>query len=229
MDIAEFLVFGGRVVPEPAAPAARHIPEPPRPSTTKKRDIAALLGPEATLYWPGGSGGGGSRRRVSGNPVVRPHARTSPSCRRCGQFHTTAEHELEETGSVPAQPGRRAPRTASTAASSPPRPAQRRPTSPASSPLALVRHAVAAVRGPGRFGDRKVFVFALWQRVGRKLGMSLDEFKQWLFSQHRARALQLARADLVSAMDPKLVASSEIRVPGAEFHFVVDPEPRGAR
>lgn len=203
-----------------------------------ERDLAAFLGPEATLYWPGGSGGGGSRKRVSGNPVVRPHARTSPSCRRCGQFHTTAEHELEETGGVPAQPGRRAPRTkatrvASTAAITSARPAQRRPTSPTQPPtqppLALVRHAVAAVKGPGRFGDRKVFVSALWQRVGRKLGMSLDEFKRWLFSQHRAGALQLARADLVSAMDPTLVASSEIRVPGAEFHFVVDPEPRGRR
>jgi hypothetical protein len=199
-----------------------------------ERDIAAFLGPEATLYWPGGSGGGGSRKRVSGNPVVRPHARTYPTCRRCGQFHTTAEHELEETGGVPAQPGRRAPRTkarraASTAAITSARPAQRRPTSPAQAPLALVRHAVAAVKGPGRFGDRKVFVSALWQRVGRKVGMSLDEFKQWLFSQHRAGAVQLARADLVAAMDPKLVASSEIRVPGAEFHFVVDPEPRGPR
>jgi len=196
-------------------------------------DIAAFLGAEATLYWPGGSGGGGSRKRVSGDPVVRPHARTFPSCRRCGQFHTTAEHELEETGSVPAQPGRaprsKAPRAASAASIKPGRPAQRRPTSPARSPLALVRHAVAAVKGPGRFGDRKVFVAALWQRVGRKLGMSLDEFKRWLFSQHRAGALQLARADLVAAMDPKLVANSEIRVPGAEFHFVVDPEPRGPR
>jgi hypothetical protein len=199
-----------------------------------ERDIAVFLGPDATLYWPGGSGGGGSRKRVSGNPVMRPHARTSPSCRWCPRFHTTAEHELEETGSVPAQPGRRAPRTkapraASTAATTPARPAQQRPTSPAQPPLALVRHAVAAVKGPGRFGDRKVFVSALWRRVGRKLGMSLDEFKQWLFAQHRERALQLARADFVAAMDPKLVASSEIRVPGAEFHFVVDPEPRGPR
>ena len=86
-----------------------------------------------------------------------------------------------------------------------------------------------AIRGRGRFGDRKVFVAALWRRVRRKLGMSLDEFKQWLFAQHRAGALQLARADLVSAMDPNLVASSEIRVPGAEFHFVVDPEPKELR
>jgi hypothetical protein len=49
--------------------------------------------------------------------------------------------------------------------------------------------------GPGRFGDRKVFVSALWRRVGRTLGMSLDEFKQWLLAQQRTSALQLARAD----------------------------------
>jgi hypothetical protein len=101
-----------------------------------------------------------------------------------------------------------------------------RPSPPARSPLVVVRDAVKEIKGPGRFGDRKVFVSALWQRVGRKLGMSLDEFKQWLAAQQRTGTLQLARADLVAAMDPNLVALSEIRDRGAEFHFVVDP---GAR
>ena len=209
-----------------------------KPSKELNRDIAAFLSTEATLYWPGGSGGGGSRKRVPGNPVVRPHARTYPSCRRCGQFHTTEEHELEAGGDQPApirrgEPSERprargkATRTVrTTKPTKPTKPTETRPSPPIRSRLAVVAGALKNVRGQGRFGDRKVFVSALWRRVRRKLGMSLDEFKQWLFSQHRAGWVQLARADLVAAMDPKLVASSEIRVPGAEFHFVVDPEPQ---
>jgi hypothetical protein len=312
-----------------------------------KQDVAAFLGGDVALYWPGGSGGGGSRKRLKGKaPVVRPHASTSPSCRRCGQFHSTAEHELETGGDqqtpMPVGSPRsrsrargKAPRTAKATATEPTRggggaggggkkavaervfvgtfptgisyadravevggdykrlaflpfdtlvlewSAKRipsdmrdyierdaarlqarsgedykvsqagqtvvlggmgakkskrqldaeiaavvasRPSQPASSPLLVVRDALKRVKGPGRFGDRKVFVSALWQRVGRQLGMPLDEFKRWLASQHRAGALQLARADLVAAMDPHLVASSEIRDRGAEFHFVVDPE-----
>ncbi len=100
----------------------------------------------------------------------------------------------------------------------------RAPSRSQRAPLVAVRDAVTKVRGSGRFGDRKVFVSALWDRVGEELGMSLAEFKLWLVAQHRAGTLRLARADLVAAMDPELVARSEIRVQGAEFHFVVDSE-----
>src|SRR6188474_1334471 len=55
------------------------------------------------LYWPGGKDGGGSRRGSGTTPVVRPHKRTTASCLRCGQFHTTAEHE-QEAGSFPPSP-----------------------------------------------------------------------------------------------------------------------------
>ncbi len=221
-----------------------------------EQDITAFLGGDVALYWPGRAGGGGSRRRVKGKvPVVRPHARTSPACRWCGRFHTTAEHDVEpgaghQVPELRTSRNRRSrtkdkasrssrPRTkdkasrnsrsrakgnavrATKATSS--RKAKRAAGRPAHSPLSLVHGAVTKVKGAGRFGDRKVFVSALWQRVGRKLGMSLAEFKVWLAAQHRAGSLQLARADLVAAMDPKLVASSEIQDRGAEFHFVVDP------
>lgn len=195
------------------------------------QEIAAFLdGSNAPLYWPGGSGGGCSRRRVQGKaPVVRPHARTSPSCRRCGQFHTTSEHELEAAAGDLSSLAV----SAATAARKPAHGTARRPAAPRrpapASPLVVVRDAAAKVKAPGRFGDRKVFVSALWQRVGNTLGMSLDAFKQWLVVQHRAGVLQLARADLVAAMDPDLVAASEIRFGNATFHFLVDPpakEPR---
>ncbi len=80
---------------------------------------------------------------------------------------------------------------------------------------------------PGWFGERKVFVSAAYDQLrkdGRSSGISLPEFKALLVDLHRAGVLELARADLVAAMDPSLVAASEIDAQGAEFHFiVVDP------
>jgi hypothetical protein len=84
--------------------------------------------------------------------------------------------------------------------------------------------AAAAAAGDGRFGDRKVFVSAVWgelQRKPRWAGLTLDELKARLVAAHRAGQLALARADLVAAMDPALVAASEIVTDGARFHFVV--------
>lgn len=105
----------------------------------------------------------------------------------------------------------------------------------------LMRRALAAVDGTGRFGDRKVFVSALWATMCRldvaggepvTEGCTIDHFKGWLFrsrilttdgSDNGAPLVVLARADLVAAMDPTLVATSEIRADGATFHFVLDP------
>ncbi len=76
-------------------------------------------------------------------------------------------------------------------------------------------------------GDRKIFISALWDRVGHEVNMSLVEFKRWLVAQHRERRLVLARADLISAMPYDLVMRSETKTVGdyaeATFHFVVDP------
>jgi hypothetical protein len=76
----------------------------------------------------------------------------------------------------------------------------------------------------GWFGDRKVFVSAVWDQLRREprwAGLGLAGFKADLVAAHRAGQLTLARADLVAAMDPALVAASEIAVDGASFHFVV--------
>lgn len=84
-----------------------------------------------------------------------------------------------------------------------------------------------------RFGDRKVFVSALWREAAkdpRMSGLSLDQFKEALVKAHRERMLTLARADLVAAMDTDAVAASEIAADNARFHFVIDPtfQPAGA-
>ncbi len=90
---------------------------------------------------------------------------------------------------------------------------------------AEVRRVAGAVgEGDGRFGERKVFVSAVWNEGrarGRWAEMGGEQFKAWLFAAHAAGELTLARADLVAAMDPGRVAASEIVVNGATFHFVV--------
>jgi|GEM_PF-2077420 len=94
---------------------------------------------------------------------------------------------------------------------------------PASTFARDVKRAAAAVRD-GRFGDRKVFVSAVWDELRQEprwATLALDDFKARLFAAHGAGELTLARADLVAAMDPALVAASEIEVSGASFHFVV--------
>jgi len=86
-----------------------------------------------------------------------------------------------------------------------------------------VLHAAAATRD-GWFGDRKVFVSAVWDELRRHPpweAIALDDFKALLVAAHRAGQLTLARADLVAAMDPALVAASEIAADGASFHFLV--------
>jgi hypothetical protein len=80
----------------------------------------------------------------------------------------------------------------------------------------------------GVFGDRKVFIASVWDELKRQPAyatLTLDAFKQQLVRAHRDGELVLARADLVAAMDPALVAASETTTDGASFHFIVREEP----
>ncbi len=76
----------------------------------------------------------------------------------------------------------------------------------------------AAASPTGWFGDDKVFI----SHVHRQLadGTSLDAFKQRLVEANTAGLVQLARADLVAAMDPADVRASEVKYLTAEFHFI---------
>ena len=96
------------------------------------------------------------------------------------------------------------------------------PIAAPSDPLPVVLDAIRRVPASGRFGKQKVFISALWDRVGSKIAMSLPQFKAWLIAANRNRQLDLARADLVGAMDQDLVSKSEIDHMGATFHFVID-------
>ena len=73
-----------------------------------------------------------------------------------------------------------------------------------------------------RFGDRKVFIHHVHSKMkesGAYSG-SLDDFKRDVVSAHRKGHLEAARADLVSAMDPRSVEQSETKTDGATFHFI---------
>jgi hypothetical protein len=82
-------------------------------------------------------------------------------------------------------------------------------------------------RARGRFGDRKVFIAALRRalRATQYANLPHTAIDELLFRAHREQLLVLARADLVSAMDPDELRDSEIVVDGARFHFVI-VEPR---
>lgn len=78
-----------------------------------------------------------------------------------------------------------------------------------------------------RFGDRKIFISDIWDVVSADPdydAMGEREFKRRLVAAHQAKRVVLARADLVSAMDPAIVRASETIANGAVFHFVIDPK-----
>lgn len=99
------------------------------------------------------------------------------------------------------------------------------PARPALDLDGFARRALQAARTcpTGRFGADKVFIAHVWRalrddpEIG---GMGLDEFKRRLAEANQARRLDLSRADLVEAMDPDDVRSSEVAHQGARFHFV---------
>ncbi|MCY1016195.1 hypothetical protein [Pyxidicoccus sp. MSG2] len=80
--------------------------------------------------------------------------------------------------------------------------------------------AVARALPTGRFGQNKVFISHVWKALQPEWG-NREAFDVALLEANRTRHLSLTRADLVSAMDPRDVADSEVRSYGATFHFVV--------
>ncbi len=102
-------------------------------------------------------------------------------------------------------------------------------------PLPLERwaeqvQALADAASTGRYGDERVFIATVWhaaQAGPAALHGPLSAFKARLVEANRAGLLRLHRADLVGAMDPKLVRESETQHLNATFHFV-ESHPRRA-
>ncbi len=75
----------------------------------------------------------------------------------------------------------------------------------------------------GRFGEHKVFISHVWRWLQEQRAFpTMDEaqFKTRLVEANRAGLLALSRADLVEAMDPEDVRTSETAYLNATFHFV---------
>ncbi len=92
-------------------------------------------------------------------------------------------------------------------------------------PSAMAGRVQAAARScpTGRYGDHKVFIAHVWDHLRSDpdfAAMDLDGFKRALAEANNLRLLDLARADLVQAMDPEEVRRSEVRYLNATFHFV---------
>ncbi len=96
---------------------------------------------------------------------------------------------------------------------------------PTLDPAALAERVQAAARDcpTGRYGDHKVFISHVWDRLRPEpdfAGMDLDGFKRALAEANNLRLIDLARADLIQAMDPEDVRRSEVQYLNATFHFV---------
>jgi len=82
-----------------------------------------------------------------------------------------------------------------------------------------------AARAPSarRYGPDKVFIASVWESLERDPELCpLGEagFKHLLVEAHRRGLVDLSRADLVAAMDPRDVAASETRHLSATYHFI---------
>ena len=89
--------------------------------------------------------------------------------------------------------------------------------------VTLVQFATNTAPAGHGFGPRKVFIRCVYERLKidpRFRQMSLESFKRRLLAAAKRGELRLARADLVSAMDPHDVALSHLAAPGADYHFV---------
>lgn len=76
----------------------------------------------------------------------------------------------------------------------------------------------------GRFGDYKVFINHVWERLKaepRFAPLGLSGFKEKLLEAHRAQHLALARAEQVQKEDPADVQASEIVFYTARFHTIL--------
>lgn len=89
---------------------------------------------------------------------------------------------------------------------------------------ATVRALASKSPAGDRFHDNKVFIAPLWRAAQEEPSfprLSLAEFKKRMVEANSQDLLHLSRADLVSAMDPQLVAESETEYLNATFHFVL--------
>jgi hypothetical protein len=71
---------------------------------------------------------------------------------------------------------------------------------------------------PSAWYGRKVFLAPL----AHEMNIPMEEFERTVIRMHQAGIIELSRADMVQAMDPRLVRASEVHPPGMSdvtYHF----------
>jgi hypothetical protein len=101
--------------------------------------------------------------------------------------------------------------------------------SPSLADDAFVTRAVAKIAGATHapsarpYGPNKVFIASVWESLASDpelCALGEQGFKALVVKAHRRGLLDLSRADLVAAMDPRDVAASETRHRNATYHFI---------
>lgn len=132
----------------------------------------------------------------------------------------------------PAPPATRAEPVAAEPVAAEPTPRRPKTRAPSGTRPSLKRwaqrvQALAQATPSGRYGEERVFIASVWGAVKAETSLctsSISAFKDRLLEANRAGLLRLHRADLVSAMDERLVRESEIQHFNATFHFIeIDP------
>jgi len=89
----------------------------------------------------------------------------------------------------------------------------------------FAQQAYAAATNPNtaKFQNRRAYIDDLYRQMsedGVIDGVTLDQFKQQLVDAHRRGELELTRADLTGAMDPRRLRNSKTSLDNSDFHFV---------
>jgi hypothetical protein len=103
------------------------------------------------------------------------------------------------------------------------------PAPTAAPPSSFADDVYAAAENAAKFGPDKAFISSIYKNMPEATRGTLDEFKTKLLKAQRDGDLIMTRADLVAAMDRKVVADSTIRDMGAEFQFVNLQRPSPAK
>jgi|GEM_PF-4736930 len=112
-----------------------------------------------------------------------------------------------------------------------PAPAEGHAAAPLAHPLSdedftrqVLEVALSLVGTEAAFGPDKVFIHRVFAAGAARFGGDLGTFKGRLLELNRKRLLSLARADLVSVMNPEDVAASTLEEHGSRYNFLVIPE-----
>ncbi|MFP2964342.1 hypothetical protein ACLEPN_43240, partial [Myxococcus sp. 1LA] len=85
-----------------------------------------------------------------------------------------------------------------------------------------VLDAARSVTDPDAWLGDKIFINRVWRVLASEFE-SREQFNAQLLKASQTGKLSLTRADLVSTMDPRDVAESEVRSFGAQFNFISVP------